>query len=211
MTKEKIIDYISYVVFIALAVLTFIFQSDLKKILIIYSFGAVLVGILYLLQKKKFGFVIFTIGLNILITYFLYKRNVLILPKAITFLVSISIASVLFISVIVNYFSNKALRKVYSLTIEGIVIDLIKEPNSNREYYMPLYQYKVHNEEYEVPYPKYFKRFIPKIGSTINLSVNPNNPEEVYFFPSKKDTIIGVVGSLLFMALCILVVISLFR
>lgn len=211
MKKENIVNGCIYVVAIILAILTLIFQKNMSYILIIYGIGATIIGLLSIIIQKKYGILLIGLGANIVITYFLYIKEILTLPKCITFMICSSLSSIILITIIMGFIIRAMMKKKYIMEIDATVVDLIKEPNTKREYYKPLYAYKFKNTDYEIEALDYVKYFIPKIGSKVRINIKPDEPTEVYFFPSRYRIIIDVIGALLFISVCVYIIIKLFR
>ena len=210
MNKEKIIDWIIYICIVALMGLTLIFKSDLSTILLMYSIGSLIIGILSVISSKQYGIILIVVSLSILTTYILYKNGTLNIAKSLTFMICLSVILILLSTIVTSLITLLKLKKVYSMTVEGEVVDLIKEPNTKKEYYLPVYLYKVGKVEYEINGLCYIKKNIPQIGSKIQLSIDPNQPSEVYFFPSKFEYIKNLVGSILFITVCVVILIKIF-
>ena len=93
-----------------------------------------------------------------------------------------------------RYFNKKVLAKVY---------DIKRVANTKKYYFEIIYQYEYKKQKYFVSHPKYKKRFFPKIGSTIDLYINEDNPEDVYFKKSIFLMLGLFFGILVFFGVCI--------
>lgn len=210
MKKENVINNCIYVIAVILAILTLIFQKNMSLILIIYAIGASIIGLLSIFVQKKYGILLIGLGVNILITYYFYVKEILALPKCITFMICSSVSTIIVLTIVSGFIIRSLVRKKYSLETEAIVVDLIKEPNTKKEIYKPLYVYKFKDTEYEVESLDYVKFFIPKIGSKVKINIKPDEPTEVYFFPNKYRIIADIIGALLFVSVCVYIIIKLF-
>ena len=93
------------------------------------------------------------------------------------------------------------MKNKHSLEVESTVIDLVKNPNTNKEFYQPIYEYVIDDVVMEVGAPGYYEKRIPKLGDKLKIYVNPENHLDVYFESGKKDRIYNIaVGLFLLIA-----------
>ena len=85
--------------------------------------------------------------------------------------------------------TDREFKKKHSLKVEATVIDLVKNPNTNREFYQPIYEYEVNDVVMEVGALGYYEKRIPKLGDKLIIFVNPEDSVN-FVSPSKYENII---------------------
>lgn len=210
MKKNKIIDVLIFIFGLVFALLLIAFQKQNDKLFIIAFSGCIVFGILLLFKFNKLGLLLEGIGIGGIVSLIIYYNEILNLGNTVTFFFCLSLAVMLILSLILGIIYRISVMKKFNLIIEGEVVDLVKNPNVKKDYYMPVYKYVIDGNEYFVEDINFKHNFVPNIGQIKKLYVDPNDPLQVYFLPSKFNDIKNVFGILFLSILCIIVIISLF-
>lgn len=210
MNKNKIVDMLLSIFGIIIALLIIVFQKQNFILFSIAFIGCVIFGILLLLKNNKVGLLLSGIGIGGISSLLIYTNKILDMGHTVTFFFLLSLTVMLILSLIVGIIYRINILKEYSLIVDGEVVDLIKNPNVKKDYYMPVYKYVIDGNEYFVEDINFKHNFVPNIGQIKKLYVDPNDPLQVYFLPSKFNDIKNVFGILFLSILCIIVIISLF-
>ena len=208
--ENKISNY-KFFVFSVLIVLGIIFQKNYYVLLIVLSFGTIFGGIISLCSKDSKGIVFLDFGVSLLcsdlLVYFkiIEKSKIILLFCTMFMVLFIFFGMIMFIITYYyekNYFNKKVAAKVY---------DVKKVANTKKYYFEIIYQYEYKKQKYFISHPKYKKNFFPKIGSTIELYINEDNPEDVYFKKSMFLMLSLVFGILVFLGVCIYIVFTIIK
>ena len=210
MKKNKIIDVLIFIFGVVFALLLIAFQKQNDKLFIVAFSGCIVFGILLLFKFNKLGLLLEGIGIGGIVSLIIYYKEILKLGNTVTFFFCLSLAVMLILSLILGIIYRISVMKKFNLIIEGEVVDLVKNPNVKKDYYMPVYKYVIDGNEYFVEDINFKHNFVPNIGQIKKLYVDPNDPLQVYFLPSKFNDIKNVFGILFLSILCIIVIISLF-
>lgn len=210
MKKNKIIDVLIFIFGVVFALLLIAFQKQNDKLFIVAFSGCIVFGILLLFKFNKLGLLLEGIGIGGIVSLIIYYNEILKLGNTVTFFFCLSLAVMLILSLILGIIYRISVMKKFNLIIEGEVVDLVKNPNVKKDYYMPVYKYVIDGNEYFVEDINFKHNFVPNIGQIKKLYVDPNDPLQVYFLPSKFNDIKNVFGILFLSILCIIVIISLF-
>lgn len=181
MNKNTITTALIYIITILTIILMLYFQKDLTKVAWIVGTGATIVGILTIFKKNNYGYLIFSTGISLFLAVLLYSMDILSKSNSITFMICLSICLLMIITFIISKTNKKKISAMYDLTIEAKVSDLVKNPNTKKEYYQALYDYIVNDTSYTVGSPNFICKNIPNIGDTLNIRVSSKDPTEVYF------------------------------
>ncbi len=179
--KNKILENLSFGIGAITFLLFFIFIKNIKVACIIGGGGSTLYGLCTMFNKEKTGYIFFSIGMAVAIGASLFMLKVLDKADTVIFILCGGTFLLMIVSVIFNILNNINMRKKYSLVIEAEVIDLVKNPNVKAEYYQPIYKYEIDGKVYSVNFPGYKKNFIPKLGDTMTLYVEPEDHASAYF------------------------------
>ena len=137
-----------------------------------------------------------------------------------TFIIGIGLCLIGLIFILVSFFINRFVSKKENnctKCVEGKIVDIKKEfdridPDSMRHLrYRNCYQYTYNNEIFNVESKFLTNHQKYKIGQTIKLYINPNNPEEFYSKENNYNLLIyifSIVGILLLIVGLILIVMS---
>ena len=208
--KNKIVDTIRFIVGAVTVILVFIFKDSLSTAGLIGSVGLLIYGVTSLLMKDRLGYVYSGLGISLFSSILIYKFKLLPQFESITFFMCLSLSLIIVISLMFDEVTDREFKKKHSLKVEATVIDLVKNPNTNREFYQPIYEYEVNDVVMEVGAPGYYEKRIPKLGDKLIIFVNPEDPLDVYFEKAKRDKIYSIaVGTFLLVA-SIAIIISLF-
>ena len=75
--------------------------------------------------------------------------------------------------------------KTHKMIVSAKIIDLIKNPNTEKDIYYPVLSYVINGDRFEINYPFGYVKNIPNIDDTIEININPNDYLDVYFKPTK--------------------------
>ena len=207
---EKIINIIMYIVGVVAAILILIFRNNLFLITAIGSVVLLVLGICFILLKKTYGYLCVGIGFSTIIAVILYKSKVLVLADSITFTFCLSIVITMLTAFILECYRRKKILETHTLVVEAQVVDLEKNPNLKKEAYLPIYAYSVKDENYDVPYVRYFTKNVPDIGSIKEIKLNPLDHMDVYFEQELKDKIFNITCMFFLIIVSLIVIIGLF-
>lgn len=210
MNKNDLYESIKYLLIIIFLILVVIFRENMKVLVCIGGIALILVGIIFLIQKKTNGLLILSLGVSIICSFLLYIFKILVLADVIIFLLTSTVIFTFISYLFVEFVTRRFIYKTYTIRIEAVVVDLIKNNNTKKEYYKPLLQYEVNGNVYDVMYPYFIKSFLPKIGDSKKILVNPDDNTEVYFVKEKIEDIKSIVISLFFIISAFIILIGLF-
>lgn len=179
--KNKIIDNLIFIIGVFTILAFCICSKDIKIAALVAGAGLTLVGSCYLLKSDNTGYLLFSIGISLFFSILFYILEIFDKFKAITFMMCLSLALFMIVTLLFSFLSNKKVLKKYSIAVEGKVIDLVKNPNTTKEYYQPIYQYEYQNKSYIVSFPGFKNIFIPKIGDKLKIFLDPEDCMNVYF------------------------------
>ncbi len=181
MNKNTITTALIYIFTLATIILMVCFQDDLTKVAWVVGTGATIVGLLTIFRKNNYGYLIFNTGISLFLSVLLYSMNILSKSNSITFMICLSICLLMLITLIISNSNKKKISEMYDLTIEATVSDLVKNPNTKKEYYQIMYEYIIDDNSYTVGSPNFICQNIPNIGDTLKIRVSSKDPTEVYF------------------------------
>ena len=210
MNKNELFENIKYLLIICFLILVIIFRENVKVLVCIGGITLILVGIIFLIQKKTNGLLVLSLGISIISSFLLYIFNILVLADTIIYLLTSTVILTFICYLIVEFVTRKIIYKTYTIKSEAIVVDLIKNNNTKKEFYKPLFQYEVNGNVYDVMYPYFIKSFIPKIGDSKKILIHPDDNTEVYFIKEKYEDIKNVVMSIFFIIAAFIILIGLF-
>ena len=208
--KNKIIDSIRFTIGVVTLILVFIFKSNLSTVGLVAGVGVALYGVCSLLMGERLGYVFSGLGSSLFISIIIYKMKILPQFESITFFMCLSKSLIVIISIIFDEITDKEMNKKHSLEVESTVIDLVKNPNTNKEFYQPIYEYVIDDVVMEVGAPGYYEKRIPKLGDKLIIYVNPEDHLDVYFEKGKRDKIYNIAVGLFLLIASIVIIISLF-
>lgn len=210
MNKEKIINNISFVIGVITLILIALFHNHLIISGIAAGVGSVLYGVCIMINRNSSGYLFFSLGLSLSFALILFDCGFLDKGDSVTFMICLSTFLLMAVTLIFMCLNKKEIAKIYSLVVEGEVIDLVKNPNTTKEYYQVIYQYKVGDEVYKVGTPDYINRFIPKLGDKIKIYIDPNDHANTFFEKTKPEKIYNIGLCTFFMIASLIIVITLF-
>ena len=210
MNKNDLYETIKYFLIIIFLILVVVFRENMKALICVAGVTALLVGIVFVFQKKTNGLLVLSLGISILSSFALYTFKVLNLADAIIFLLTLIVILTFMCYLLVEFVTRKKIYATYTIKSEARVIDLIKNKNTRKDYYKPLCEYEVDGKVYEALYPYFKTNFIPKIGDVKMILINPNDHNEIYFFKDKIEDIKSVVVSLFFVVAALIIMVGLF-
>lgn len=181
MKENKIIDLLSYVVVIVAIVLFVVFKNNMKISLLVIGIGGSLFGIISLIKGESYGNYVTSVFIMLAITMILYLCHILDRDKAVTFMILGSFGCLMLLSALVTLLSRARCMKIYSRKVIGTIIDLEKNPNTNKEFYNAICSYEIDGGEYSVTNPYTYQKKVPSVGDNITIYVNPSNITDVWF------------------------------
>ena len=208
--KEKIMDWISFFVGLIFVLLIYFFREDLFKVFAVVSIGSIVYGTFSILKNERYGYPMVSFGSSIGISLILYHFGKFDKGQCLTFSLMFGIFLLMLITFIFTFVNKKLMVKHYSLIVDAKVIDLVKNPNTNQEFYQPVYSYTIDDRVYTVNALGYTKKRIPKIGDSIKLYVDPNDYESVYFDKEKFTAIQDLAILVVLMIVSLIISIFLF-
>ncbi len=191
--KDKILEWINFFVGVVFVLLIYVFRNNLFNVVAVASIGALVYGAISIIRNERYGYPLTSFGISIGVALILYHYDVLSRGEAFTFALMIGISLLMLITIIFTFINKKAMLSKYSMAVKAEVIDLLKNPNTNREFYQPIYQYTIDDEVYTVGALSYINKNIPSIGEKITLYVDPKDHEGVYFEKDKTTAIQDLV------------------
>lgn len=210
MNKDKIINILGYILGIVTAIVVIVFQKNLQMLFISISICAFFIGIILFIKRQEYGTFVSGLGLSGILTFIIFKTNILDLTDSITLYCSTSLGIGCLLTVIYNIIARVILSKKYSMIVIGHVIDLERNPNSKKDYYRPVLEYTIDKNVYECNYPSYFDKNIPAIGDKFPIYVNTNDNLDVFFKEPLLDTVKVYGISIIFAIVCLVIDVMLF-
>jgi hypothetical protein len=208
--KNKMLDTIRFIIGVVTLILVFIFKKSLSDVGLIAGVGVTLYGICSLLMKEKLGYIFSGIGCSLFISILIFKLGILPQFESMTLFMCLSLSLIIVISMIFDKVADTDFKKTHSLTVEATVIDLVKNPNTNKEFYQPIYEYEVDGVVMNVGAPGYYEKRIPKLGDKLIIYVNPEDALDVYFEERKSDKLYHLAVGLFLLIASIIIIITLF-
>lgn len=210
MKKETIIDSLSFVIGVLTVLLAVAFKDNLVYAGIIAGVGASLYGLLKALRKNSYGYILMSIGIGLFLALLLYKFEMLNRSDSLTFMICVSTNLLMLITFVFDFINRKEIFRVYDLKVEAEVVDLVKNPNTNKEYYQVMCAYTINDKDYIVGSPGFINKFIPKIGDKLTLYVDSKDNENVFFDKNKKEKIYDIGLGLFLIIATLLIILFLF-
>ena len=139
--KKNILENISFIIGAATILGIFFCRDSLSNAAIVGSIGAIIYGAVSCFASNRLGVLFISIGTSLLSAMSLYKYDVLPKFESITFFICMSMALMVVIATIFEILNVKAMLKIHSMKVDAKVVDLVKNPNTKKEYYQPIYQY----------------------------------------------------------------------
>lgn len=207
---KKIIDWISTLFVFILLILVVVFRNDLTTCAIISSIFGIVIGIFGIFNKNSYGMLVLSISICLLSSTLLYIKDILVYMDALTFMICSSVFIVTLLSFITDIINTKNIMKKYDSNVIGKVVDLIRDKNIAREVYLPLYEYEVNGNVYNIEGYKYYDKNIPDIGDEITLRIDSNEPTEVYFKKTFFEEFKFKIVTIVLMVMCLIILVSLF-
>ncbi len=205
--KDKILDSLAFIIGVLTVILVALLSKNIIMMGIVGGIGAFSFGLINILRKNNYGYILASCGLGCTISLLLYKYHILDRADAIMFMVCSSTFLLMFISFIFDFINNKELAKIYNMEIKGVVVDLVKNHNTKKDYYQVVYEYEIDNKIYKVERPGFINKNIPNIGDDGKIYVDSHDYTNVYFKKSKKERLVDLLicGSLMIMSLGIMI------
>lgn len=208
--KENIINNIISVIYLAIALVIFFLRNSFFNALFYAILLLSIVGILKIFLKDRVGFLIIFLSLSFISSMLVFKYKLLPFHKALTFLFFIFLILILSFIMIYAFIMKKKNNKIYDKKCEAIVVDLKRNPNTNKEYYKAVYNYYIDDVCYEVEDLNYKKFGIPNLGDKKILYVDSNDYSKAFFKLDFVKEIFFYLVCMIFIIVSILFVIGLF-
>ena len=209
MKKENILDILSFVIVIVGVILFVIFKNNMTISLTIIGCVGVLFGISSIVKGEQYGIPLTAICFMLSITMALYMTKILTRDNAVTFMIVGSFVSFLLLSAFVTYITRVVCLKKYSKTVEAVVVDLKKNPNTKKEFYNVIFEYTIEDNTYQIESPFIYEKKVPSIGSTIDLHINPIDFGDAWFDWDKAKLLKNYIYELVFAAIGIVILVLL--
>lgn len=210
MNKDKVFSNLGFCVVVVTIILIAIFHNNISIIGLIGGIGGFLYGICLIVNKNSSGYLFTSLGISLACSFLLYNYKVFDRGDAVTFMICASTFLLMVITLVFMYINNKALFKMYNMQIDAEVVDLIKNPNTTKEYYQIIYQYELDGKVYSVGTPGFVNKNIPNIGDKKKVFVDSTDYANVYFDKSMKEKIYNVGLCAFFMIAALIITITLF-
>ena len=110
-----------------------------------------------------------------------------------------------------SVYKKKVINEEFSLSIEGEVVELISNPNTDANYFQPIYKYTIEGHDYTVPFPAFLSKNIPKIGDIRIIRVDKNDHQNVYFDKKPMEKIADYFLLICFLILSFIIMIGQFK
>lgn len=208
---KKTIDNIIYILVAILLISVVALKDKYFLMLSITAVFLVVIGILLFINKNNYAPMVFPIGLSLGISILLYRFNKFPLDKTIIFFFMVSLILIMIFTIIKYYLTLKYNIYTHKLEVKAEIVDLIKNPNLEVDFYYPVLNYKVDGERFELNYPVGFSKNIPNIGDEMTININPNDHLDVYFKPLKKTVIKNYLSGVSVLVLASLVLIGILK
>lgn len=210
MKKENILNTLIYIFTIATLLLMVYYQNNLTKMAWVIGIGATLIGIPMILKKNNYGYLVFSTGFSLFLSVLIFTADLLDKGDSVTFMICMSIFLLMSITFIINIVNMNKIKKIYSKPVDARVSDLLRNPNTKKEYYQIECEYVINDNLYTVVEPNFIKKFIPRVGDIKKIRVNSDDYTDVFFEKRLPDKIYenGLVIALIIVSL--LIIISLF-
>lgn len=208
--KEKLLNNLSFFIGIITVVLVVIFNNNFLLASFIGGIGAFLYGILVSINKNNYGYLFISLGIGAFSSVILYRTGVFDKVNAITYMICVSVFVLMLITFIFTFINKKENSKLYDLVVEAVVVDLVKNKNTKKDFYQVIYEYELDDKRYTVGTPGFIEKNIPNIGDKKKIYVDSNDHSNVYFDKSLKEKITNNLIVLSLMIISLVIVISLF-
>lgn len=207
MKKEKIISVLIYIITIATLIAIVYFQKNLTKVAWATGIGASLAGLLAIIKKDNYGYLVFSFGFSLLLSAFFYSFDLLDKSGSFTFMFCSSIFMLMCISLIKSVLLKQQVEDIYDVEVEATVVDLEKNPNTKKDYYQVIYEYVIGKNLYTVASPYIISNFLPKIGTITKIKISSKDPANVYFEKRLLDKLYekGLTIGLIIVTLAIII------
>ena len=204
---KKVLDWIKFILCVAYALYIIINKDNYYGMVLFACPLVVIIGIIMAINKEDKWWLVLLIGICLSISFLLFRFNVIDLYEAVVFVLILTLLSVLASSLIAYFLKIKTSMNIHKMVVEAEIVDMIRNPNLEKEVYIPLLIYAVNEEEFEFNYvPSQFEKY--SIGDKITAYINPNDYYDVYIPPVKKAIIKNVVGIVFIMIITIVILID---
>lgn len=208
--KNKIIDTLKFIIGVITVILVVVFKDNLSTAGLVGGIGVALYGVCSFLLGDKLGYIFTSLGVSLVSALSIYKLDILEQFESVTFFICLAMALIVIFSLIFEYITDKNFKKIHSLEVEAEVIDLFKNPNTTKEFYQPIYAYRVGKQDLEVGAPGFYDKGLPKLGDKLKIYVNPNDNLDVYFEKKMADKLHFFAVGAFFLVASIVIIITLF-
>lgn len=210
MKKESILNNIGFVIAVITILLVVYLKDDIVLAGIVAGVGGFLYGFCLSLTLNNSGYIFLSIGCSLALSLIFYRFKILDKGDSFTFMICCSIFLLMLVYLIFDKIKKKKIFNKYSLVVSAEVVDLVRNPNTKREFYQPVYSYNIDGVNYVVNALGYTDKFIPKLGDKIKLYIDPNDYESVYFDNKLIDKFYNIGLCLFLMISSFIIILSLF-
>ena len=211
MDKKKLVSGIGYAIILVLLIIIFINQKNTQIVLFAFAIGLLIYGIIQIMNKKIVGHILTCLSVSLAVTGYLYFSKTLALPQAFTFMLSSSVAILMVLTLVFTIIKKLIVDKNFELKVEAQVIDLVNNPNTDSKYFQPYYLYVIDGQEYNVLFPGFINKNIPKIGDKRIIRVDKDDHMNVYFEKTPMEKISDIVLEVFFLVVSIVIAIGQFK
>ncbi len=193
MKKEQLLNNIGFGVIVVLLLVILVFQKNVKVVLYAISLIGVVYGLMNIPKKGASGFIFICLGISLAISGTLYFIKYFDLKQTFTLMIAASVFLLMIITLVFTYLRKKMLDENYSLRVNATVTDLISSDNTNSKFYQPCYKYTIDGHEYSVLFPGFISKRIPKIGDVVQIRVDKDDYQNVYFDKSFTERLFDLI------------------
>ena len=211
MKKENIINSIGFGLIVIDLIVIFVNQNNNKVVLFAVAIGLLIYGIMSIFKKNVFGYLSTCVAITLAISGGLFFSHKFNLTQAFTFMISSSVALIMLLTLVFYYYKKKVIDKIFKLTVEAEVVELISNPNTEAKYYQPVYRYEVNDHEYTVPYPGFLNKNIPKIGDKQMIRVDADDNLNVYFDKTPMQKLVDILLMVFLIVMAVVIMVGQFK
>ncbi len=209
--REKLISNIGYSLIGIDLIIIFIFQKNIKVVLFAIAIGLLLYGIMSIIKKNVYGYISTCLSISLALSGIFYFVGYFDKAKAFTFMISSSVFFLMALTLCFSVYKKKVIDEEFSLSIEAEVVELISNPNTDANYFQPIYRYTVEGHDYTVPFPAFLSKNIPKVGEVQTIRVDKNDHQNVYFDKKPLEKVADYFLLIVFLILSLIIMIGQFR
>ena len=208
---KKVIDNIIYILGVSLLIAIVVLKDKYFIMVSLAAIGLTIIGILLFINKNNYAPVVLPSGLSMSLAAILYRFYKIPLYKVVVLFFMLSLILIMIGTMIKYHLILRENLMTHKLEIAAKVVDLVKNPNEEVDFYFPVLRYEIEGESFDINYPWGFAKNIPNIGDKISININPNDYLDVYFKPERKTVIKNYFSSICVLILAAIVLIGTFK